>query len=220
MTHRKHPRSIRRTAVQLVLSLALVLMVGGYFALTKLSGCTYTITDGDQVTQITTGSAGTDRVLQEAGISLNEGDKVSVTGGSAQKTITISRGQNITVNNAGASTSIVTYGGTIGQLLDNLSITLTSGDTITADGTPASTLDSTYDGMTLEICSNTTSTETTTESVPYETISYLDPTLPVGETKVQTQGVEGSLEITTELIYQNGELISSDVISSLVPVKR
>lgn len=216
MTHRKHPRSIRRTAVQLVLSLALVLMVGGYFALTKLSGCTYTITDGDQVTQITTGSAGTDRVLQEAGISLNEGDKVSVTGGSAQKTITISRGQNITVNNAGASTSIVTYGGTIGQLLDNLSITLTSGDTITADGTPASTLDSTYDGMTLEICSNTTSTETTTESVPYETISYLDPTLPVGETKVQTQGVEGSLEVTTELIYQNGELISSDVISSRV----
>lgn len=216
MTHRKHPRSIRRTAVQLVLSLALVLMVGGYFALTKLSGCTYTITDGDQVTQITTGSAGTDRVLQEAGISLNEGDKVSVTGGSAQKTITIFRGQNITVNNAGASTSIVTYGGTIGQLLDNLSITLTSGDTITADGTPASTLDSTYDGMTLEICSNTTSTETTTESVPYETISYLDPTLPAGETKVQTQGVEGSLEITTELIYQNGELISSDVISSRV----
>ena len=62
MTHRKHPRSIRRTAVQLVLSLALVLMVGGYFALTKLSGCTYTITDGDQVTQITTGIAGTDRV--------------------------------------------------------------------------------------------------------------------------------------------------------------
>lgn len=216
MTHRKHPRSIRRTAVQLVLSLALVLMVGGYFALTKLSGCTYTITDGDQVTQITTGSAGTNRVLQEAGISLNEGDKVSVTGGSAQKTITIFRGQNITVNNAGASTSTVTYGGTIGQLLDNLSITLTSGDTITADGTPASTLDSTYDGMTLEICSNTTSTETTTESVPYETISYLDPTLPVGETKVQTQGVEGSLEITTELIYQNGELISSDVISSRV----
>ena len=216
MTHRKHPRSIRRTAVQLVLSVALVLMVGGYFALTQHLGCTYTITDGDQVTQITTGSAGTDRVLQEAGISLNEGDKVSVTGGSAQKTITISRGQNITVNNAGSSTSTVSYGGTIGQLLDELSITLSSGDTITADGTPASTLDSTYDGMTLEICSNTASTQITTESVPYETISYLDPTLPVGETKVQTPGVEGSREITTELIYQNGELVSSDIISSRV----
>ena len=216
MTHRKHPRSIRRTAVQLVLSVALVLMVGGYFALTQHLGCTYTITDGDQVTQITTSSAGTDRVLQEAGISLNEGDKVSITGGSAQKTITISRGQNITVNNAGSSTSIVSYGGTIGQLLDELSIALASGDTITADGAPASTLDSTYDGMTLEICSNTASTQITTESVPYETISYLDPTLPVGETKVQTPGVEGSREITTELIYQNGELVSSDVISSRV----
>ena len=85
MTHRKHPGLSGGRAVQLVLSLALVLMVGGYFALTKLSGCTYTITDGDQVTQITTGSAGTDRVLQEAGISLNEGDKVSVTGGSARE---------------------------------------------------------------------------------------------------------------------------------------
>ena len=157
MTHRKHPRSIRRTAIQLLLSLALVLMVGGYFALTKLSGCTYTITDGDQVTQITTGSVGTDHILLEAGISLNEGDKVSVTGGSAQKTITISRGQTITVQNAGKSTSTVSYGGTIGDLLQALSITLSSGDTITADGTPASTLDSTYDGMILEICSNTTS---------------------------------------------------------------
>ena len=104
MTHRKHPRSIRRRAVRLTLSLALVFMVGGYFALNHLSGCTYTITDGDQVTQITTSSVGTDHVLLEAGITLDEGDKVSVTGGSAQKAITISRGQNVTVNNGGKST--------------------------------------------------------------------------------------------------------------------
>ena len=214
MKHRKHPRSFRRTALQLVLSLALVLMVGGYFALTNLSGCTYTITDGDQVTQITTNSVGTDHVLQEAGIALNEGDKVSVTGGSAQKTITISRGQNITVNNAGKSTSTVSYGGTIGDLLSDLSITLSSGDTVTVDGNPVSTLDSTYDGMTLDISRSTSTTETTTESVPYETVSYLDPTIPVGETQVQTPGVEGSREVTTELIYQNGELVSSDVVSS------
>lgn len=216
MTHRKHPRSIRRRAVQLTLSLALVFMVGGYFALNKLSGCTYTITDGDQVTQITTNSVGTDHVLLEAGITLDEGDKVSVTGGSAQKAITISRGQNVTVNNGGKSTSTVTYGGTIGDLLGDLSITLGTGDTITADGTPASTLDSTYDGMTLEISRNSSTTETTTESVPYETISYMDPTIPVGETKVQTPGVDGSREVTTELVYQNGELVSSDVVSSRI----
>lgn len=216
MTHRKHPRSIRRRAVQLTLSLALVFMVGGYFALNHLSGCTYTITDGDQVTQITTNSVGTDHVLLEAGITLDEGDKVSVTGGSAQKTITISRGQNVTVNNGGKSTSTVAYGGTIGDLLGDLSITLGTGDTITADGTPASTLDSTYDGMTLEISRNSSTTETTTQSVPYETVSYLDPAIPVGETKVQTPGVDGSREVTTELVYQNGELVSSDVISSRI----
>lgn len=216
MTHRKHPRSIRRRAVQLTLSLALVFMVGGYFALNRLSGCTYTITDGDQVTQITTNSVGTDHVLLEAGITLDEGDQVSVTGGSAQKTITISRGQNVTVNNGGKSTSTVTYGGTIGDLLGDLSITLGTGDTITADGTPASTLDSTYDGMTLEISRNSSTTETTTQSVPYETVSYLDPTIPVGETKVQTPGVDGSREVTTELVYQNGELVSSDVVSSRI----
>ena len=34
--------------------------------------------------------------------------------------------------------------------------------------------------------------------------------------RCRPEGVEGSLEITTELIYQNGELISSDVISSRV----
>ncbi len=216
MTHRKHPRAIWRRAVQLTLSLALVFMVGGYFALNKLSGCTYTITDGDQMTQITTNSVGTDHVLLEAGITLDVGDKVSITGGSAQKAITISRGQNVTVNNGGKSTSTVTYGGTIGDLLGDLSITLGNGDTITADGTPASTLDRTYDGMNLEIFRNSSTTETTTESVPYETISYLDPTIPVGETKVQTLGVEGSREVTTEMVYQNGELVSSDVVSSRI----
>ena len=112
--------------------------------------------------------------------------------------------------------STVAYGGTIGDLLQTLSISVGTGDTLTVDGAPVSTLDATYDGMELDITRTTTKTQVTTEEIPYDTVSYLDPTLPVGETQVQSAGSAGTQEITTELIYENGQLVSSEQISTKV----
>lgn len=216
MTHTKHHALRARRIVTVTLALALILMVGAYFALPALSGCTYTITDGDTETQITSHAAETKEVLAQAGISLTDYDKVTVTGGSAHKVITISRSQSVSINNGGSMVSTVAYGGTIGDLLQTLSISVGTGDTLTVDGAPVSTLDATYDGMELDITRTTTKTQVTTEEIPYDTVSYLDPTLPVGETQVQSAGSAGAQEVTTELIYENGQLVSSEQISTKV----
>lgn len=216
MTHTKHRPSRARRIVTVTLALALILMVGAYFALPALSGCTYTITDGGTETQITSHAAETKEVLAQAGISLSDYDKVTVTGGSAHKVITISRSQSVSINNGGSMVSTVAYGGTIGDLLQTLSISVGTGDTLTVDGAPVSTLDATYDGMELDITRTTTKTQVTTEEIPYDTVSYLDPTLPVGETQVQSAGSAGTQEVTTELIYENGQLMSSEQISTKV----
>ena len=216
MTHTKHRPSRARRIVTVTLALALILMVGAYFALPALSGCTYTITDGSTETQLTSHAAETEEVLAQAGISLSDYDKVTVTGGSAHKVITISRSQSVSINNGGSMVSTLAYGGTIGDLLQTLSISVGAGDTLTVDGTPVSTLDATYDGMELDITRTTTKTQVTTEEIPYDTVSYLDPTLPVGETQVQSAGSAGSQEVTTELIYENGQLVSSEQISTKV----
>ena len=216
MTHTKHHVPRARRIVTVTLALALSLMVGAYFALPALSGCTYTITDGGTETQITSHAAETKEVLAQAGISLTDYDKVTVTGGSAHKVITISRSQSVSINNGGNMVSTVAYGGTIGDLLQTLSISVGTGDTLTVDGAPVSTLDATYDGMELDITRTTTKTQVTTEEIPYDTVSYLDPTLPVGETQVQYAGSAGTQEVTTELIYENGQLVSSEQISTKV----
>ena len=206
-------RKKQHRIVTLVLSLALVLMVGGYFALPALSGCSYTIVDGDATYSLSS-SGSTEEVLQEAGISLGDADQVTVAGGSAKKTITIHRSRTVSIDDAGDTRTVTVYGGTVGSLLDSLSISLGSGDILTADGSPASTLMETYDGMALAIDRTTTKTQVTTEAIPYETISYLDPTLPVGQTVVQTPGQEGQNQVTKSLTYENGKLASSTITST------
>lgn len=214
MSHRKTSHKKGHWVLTLGLSLALVGMVAVYFAFPVLSRCRYTIIDGENIIEITSSAASTEAVLEEAGLSLGAGDRFTTEGGSTRRSINIARCQNITVNNAGEALSATVYGGTVGDLLDQLAISLGSGDTLTVDGAAVSTLDPTYDGMSLSIAHSNEKTQVTTAAIPYETVSYLDPTLPVGETKVQVAGVEGKNQITTQLDYENGQLVSTQVVST------
>ena len=214
MSHRKTSHKKGHWVLTLGLSLALVGMVAVYFAFPVLSRCRYTIIDGENIIEITSSAASTEAVLEEAGLSLGAGDRFTTEGGSTRRSINIARCQNITVNNAGEALSATVYGGTVGDLLDQLAISLGSGDTLTVHGAAVSTLDPTYDGMSLSIAHSNEKTQVTTAAIPYETVSYLDPTLPVGETKVQVAGVEGKNQITTQLNYENGQLVSTQVVST------
>ena len=131
MSHRKTSHKKGHWVLTLGLSLALVGMVAVYFAFPVLSRCRYTIIDGENIIEITSSAASTEAVLEEAGLSLGAGDRFTTEGGSTRRSINIARCQNITVNNAGEALSATVYGGTVGDLLDQLAISLCSGDTLT-----------------------------------------------------------------------------------------
>jgi 3D (Asp-Asp-Asp) domain-containing protein/uncharacterized protein YabE (DUF348 family) len=211
MSRKKKYRSIWPAAIgAAALSLCLTVALGSQ------KTCTYTITDGADTTVHTTTAEDIDTVLQEAGIILGEKDLVSATGGSTRGQIVIQRNQDVSIQYGGSHLSASTYGSTVGELLDQLDLDLNPGDTITSDGDALSIDAETYDGMSLEISKTTTETQTATVSVPYETITYLDPSLEEGTTVVETVGQDGTNRLTLSLTYVNGELTDTTVTSTRV----
>lgn len=68
----------------------------------------------------------------------------------------------------------------------------------------------------ITISSTNSEIQTVEQSIPFNTIKKNDPTLPQGTTKVQTEGKEGTMEITN-LVTRNGtKTLSSNTISEYV----
>jgi 3D (Asp-Asp-Asp) domain-containing protein/uncharacterized protein YabE (DUF348 family) len=211
MSRKKKYRSIWPAAIgAAALSLCLTVALGSH------KTCTYTITDGTDTTVHTSAAEDIDTVLQEAGIILGEKDLVSATGGSTRGQIVIQRNQDVAIEYGGDHLSASTYGSTVGELLDQLNLDLGPSDTVTSEGDPLSIDAETYDGMTLEITRTTTETQTATVSVPYETVTYLDPSLEEGTTVVETVGQDGTNQLTLCLTYVNGELTDTAVTATRV----
>lgn len=59
----------------------------------------------------------------------------------------------------------------------------------------------------------TTESEVTITPIPFETTERDNPELPIGETRVVQTGVDGELETTTEITYEDGIEVSRQVIS-------
>jgi 3D (Asp-Asp-Asp) domain-containing protein/uncharacterized protein YabE (DUF348 family) len=211
MSRKKKYRSIWPAAIgAAALSLCLTVALGSQ------KTCTYTITDGTDTTVHTSAAEDIDTVLQEAGIILGENDLVSATGGSTRGQIVIQRSQDVAIQYGGDHLSASTYGSTVGELLEQLNLDLGPGDTVTSEGAPLSIDAETYDGMSLEITRTTTETQTASVSVPYETVTYLDPSLEEGTTVVETVGQEGTNQLTLCLTYVNGELTDTSVTATRV----
>lgn len=65
----------------------------------------------------------------------------------------------------------------------------------------------------------TTKKLTETESIPFETESYNDPSLPEGQTRVDSYGENGTLTNTYEVTYTDGAETSRKLISSVRTVE-
>lgn len=199
-----------------LLILAMCAMIGSYFAITASVGTVYTITDGHSSVDVSSRAASVEQVLAEAGITVNENDLVTTTGGSSKTYIFIQRSQNITIEYCGQSLSATTYGTTVGALLEEMNIDLSSGSTVTSSGCPVSIAEETYDGMTLTVDTTTAKSRSELVSVPYETVTYQDSTLDMGVTQVQTPGVPGTNQLIYEDVYSNGTLQSSTLTATRV----
>ena len=179
------------------LVLVLVAAITVYFALLASTQYRYTISDGKDVIYHNSTTTDIATVLEEAQVETGAQDRITDMKTSRNTvTILIERCMAVTVEYQGKSLSASAYAGTVGDILTTLDITLHDGEWLTAYGQPIAQSEAIYDGMTICVESSQEETYTKTVAVPYETITYLDPTLEEGTTQVKVAGAEGKQEIT------------------------
>ncbi|MBQ9268834.1 MAG: G5 domain-containing protein [Oscillospiraceae bacterium] len=199
---------------QISVVLILVLVIAAYFALIADVQKEYAIFDGDQVTRLNSDSTNIEEVLAEAGIAIGENDIVSLVSEGSVTEILIQRQNTVTVTLGDKIMEKAIYGTTVSEALQELDITLSEQDSMVSQGESLSPGDKVYDGMDICITQNSEKTVTESKAIPYDTITFLDPTLAEGVTKVKTPGVAGKQEVTTLERYVNGVLVSSTAMGT------
>lgn len=101
--------------------------------------------------------------------------------------------------------------GTVKEALEYLDIKLTKNDVIDANVD-----EKIEDGMKIVVKNIKYKNVTTTESIDYDIIYNDSDSLYVGETAVETEGVEGERTIVTKEKYVNDKLDSTELVSSEV----
>lgn len=150
---------------------------------------------------------GDDTVSPSAQTAVSEGMDVRVL-----------RRMNIVVTADGKSTSALVDEGTVSQALVQAGVTVGTGDTTSVPaGGPVT------EGMQIKVARVTYRDVTTTEAVPFQTVTRKDPTLTAGVKKEQTAGENGVKTIVSRQKLCDGALVESTVVSSEVttqPVSR
>lgn len=199
-----------------VLLITLTAVLCTYFFALAAQYHTYTIIDGRLETTISSNASAPEEVLSEAGISLRSSDTFTLSRSRLNYLITVKRAQSVTVNYAGEAQTTETAEETVSAVLSDMNIQLSETDTITCLGKPVTLSDAVYSGMCLDITTEEELIDTTIQYTPYDTETYLDPTLAMGETMVKMAGVKGQRQITTSSRVVNGEIIDTRVISTIV----
>lgn len=172
---------------------------------------TYLINDQGKVTLHTTYATDPAQVLDEVGVKLGEDDIFTTQPGLAVSEITVQRKQLITILYGGNSLEITSYGETVEELLNRLSLLLTPDDVVSVS------LDTqTYDGMSITISQTINMEESYVTTLPFETIYCYDPTVEEGEERVLTAGVNGQVLCTAKVSYLNGKEIGRVVLNETV----
>lgn len=201
-----------RTAAKAAAMLALVAAVSLYIGLLATANQTYTITDGDSTTIHSSATADVRELLAEAGIEVDDDDRITRSDG----TICIQRNQTVTVNCDGQALSASTYEGTVEDVLDQLDIALDQGDYVSSQGRPLSLSTAVYDGMFIDVTKTSQTLVTEFTEIPYDTLTYLDPTMELGAKVVKTPGELGRQETTYCENYVNGTLSGTATVGTRV----
>ena len=208
-------KAMRRRDLGIRLYVALLTTILGISLTALLSqtafATTYVITDGDRVVTYTTFAEDPDEVLGQAGLELREYDSYTTSDGEAGETITINRGQEITVHYHGQTTKATSFGETAGELLKRLNLDV-SGEDVVSHGMDTMT----YDGMELSVDRVETIRQTYTASMAHEINYCNDATLPAGTEAVLTPGRDGELLCTADVTYVNGRETARTLLSETV----
>ncbi len=210
---KKRSMFTRICAVALAVSAAM-----SVFELRVSARNTYVITDGDRVTVHTTYATDPTDVLTEAGVVLGETDIFETTPTDDGHEITILRSMEITVDNCGVVTTVLSYGETVRELLERGGITYSRGATISADLDAQVTAD-----MKIIITDTLVSQDGYTLSIPFETEYQSTDLLDKGVEVVLTHGVNGEKFCQAQVTYVNGKETGRVILSEEIttePVKQ
>ena len=200
---------IRTAAIVIPLVMSLVLLSQTAFAKN-----TYVITDGRRVLTYSTFSTDPAEVLGEAGLKLDEDDSYTTQPGVGMSSITIQRGQDITIHYRGEVIPAVSYGETVEQLLNRLNLSVSENDTVSQP------MDlNTYDGMELRVDEVLRLEQTYTSAITHDVTYCYDDTIPQGTEAVLVEGADGQMTCTATVTYVNGKETGRVVHSQEVTVQ-
>lgn len=197
---------IRVAAILLPLAIAFLLLSQTAFAQT-----TYVITDGSRVLVHTTSATDPEDVLGEAGLKLGADDTYTTQAGADSSQIRVRRGQRVVIDYYGERMEVSSFGETVEQLLNRLNLSWDEADLISL-----SLGSQTYDGMELAIASVIQEDQTYTAVLSHETVYCSDASLPEGEEKILTEGVDGQLLCSARVTYVNGQESERQILTQQV----
>lgn len=197
---------IRVAAILLPLAIVFMLLSQTAFAQT-----TYVITDGSRVLVHTTSATDPEDVLGEAGLKLGADDTYTTQAGADSSQIRVRRGQSVFIDYYGERMEVSSFGETVEQLLNRLNLSWNEADLISL-----SLGSQTYDGMELAIASVIQEDQTYTAVLSHETVYCSDASLPEGEEKILTEGVDGQLLCSARVTYVNGQESERQILTQQV----
>lgn len=154
------------------------------------------------------------RILDEQGIDVGEYDRVShslATSIKSGERVTIDRAKPVELTADGETKTVYTVGKTVASALEGLNITLGELDKVSPD------LDSPLpENDKIQIVRVKKETEEVSEPIAFEVVKRTEPQLLKGKEQVVQEGQEGVLLKTKEKVFEDGKLVSEQVVDEKV----
>ncbi len=172
---------------------------------------TYEVTDGTTTHTIHTTSQDQTKILSQLGftsddykITINDVEGTNITHMTLEQKFDV----NVTVD--GATHTVYTASTELSDILDELSITLSDLDEISHDTSSMIT-----EATDVNIVRVQTEIITETEVIPYDTVKRSTSRLTTGQTEVITEGQDGELVRTLEVVTRDGVEVSREITSEI-----
>ncbi len=121
----------------------------------------------------------------------------------------------VTLNDGGAVQEVQTTASTVGELLTVSGIQLGEFDRVEPSVDTALT-----HGMVVNVTRVGKTTEVSELTVPYNTVDVGDENLPQGQVQVVTEGQNGSVAQTFEIITENGVVVARNLVSEVTNIEK
>ncbi|CAM3799300.1 ubiquitin-like domain-containing protein [Alicyclobacillus pomorum] len=125
--------------------------------------------------------------------------------------VVITHPVTVTLVDGNYTTQVDTFAKTVGDLLDEQGVQLHDGDTVNLS--PDAAL---VNGLTVQVTRTNKQISVKTQEIPFQTIRQRTANLYVGEQRVLTHGVKGSMQIQTTSVFVNGRKVGQRVDKKVV----